>query len=169
MSLVDALPFGGKEQGADRGIDGVIYFKPDGKRTEKAIVSVEGGRNVGVGMVKGLNATIAREKSELGIFITLAPPTSAMVREAVTAGRCETDYGQLPRIQILTVEALLNGEKPHVPWIDPTVFKKAPREVRDGQRELFDVREPLDKSGAGGSSPMPTIEGRASRLTDVRR
>ena len=40
VSMVDALPFGGKKKGADGGIDGIIYFKPDGKRTEKALVSV---------------------------------------------------------------------------------------------------------------------------------
>ena len=28
VSLVDALPFGGKKKGADGGIDGLIYFKP---------------------------------------------------------------------------------------------------------------------------------------------
>jgi site-specific DNA-methyltransferase (adenine-specific) len=48
VSMVDALPFGGKKKGADGGIDGVIYFKPDGKRTEKALVSVKGGGNVSV-------------------------------------------------------------------------------------------------------------------------
>ena len=41
------VPFGGKKKGADGGIDGIIYFKPDGKRTEKALVSVKGGDNVG--------------------------------------------------------------------------------------------------------------------------
>ena len=43
VSMVDAMPFGGKKKGADGGIDGIIYFKPDGKRTEKALVSVKGG------------------------------------------------------------------------------------------------------------------------------
>ena len=42
VSLVNAVPFGGKKKGADSGIDGLIYFKPEGKTTEKAIVSVKG-------------------------------------------------------------------------------------------------------------------------------
>jgi hypothetical protein len=37
----NAVPFGGKKKGADSGIDGLIYFKPEGKATEKAIVSVK--------------------------------------------------------------------------------------------------------------------------------
>ena len=48
VSLVNAVPFGGKKKGADSGIDGLIYFKPEGKKTEKAIVSVKSGENVGV-------------------------------------------------------------------------------------------------------------------------
>jgi hypothetical protein len=51
-SLVNAIPFGGKKKGADGGIDGLIYFAPDGKTVEKAIVSVKGGDKVGVGMVR---------------------------------------------------------------------------------------------------------------------
>ena len=43
VSLVNAVPFGGKKKSADSGIDGLIYFKPEGKTTEKAIVSVKGG------------------------------------------------------------------------------------------------------------------------------
>ena len=44
VSLVNAVPFGGKKKGADSGIDGIIYFKNfrDGKPvTEKIIVSVK--------------------------------------------------------------------------------------------------------------------------------
>ena len=47
VSMVDAVPYGGKKKGADGGVDGLLYFKPDGKRTEKAIVSIKGGDHVG--------------------------------------------------------------------------------------------------------------------------
>jgi hypothetical protein len=50
VSLVNAVPFGGMKKGADSGVDGHIYFKPDGRTTEKAIVSVKGGDNVSVPM-----------------------------------------------------------------------------------------------------------------------
>jgi site-specific DNA-methyltransferase (adenine-specific) len=36
-------PMVGKKKGADTGIDGKVFFKPDGKRTEVAIVSVKSG------------------------------------------------------------------------------------------------------------------------------
>jgi hypothetical protein len=35
VSLVNAVPFGGKKKGRDGGIDGHIYFKPDGRPTER--------------------------------------------------------------------------------------------------------------------------------------
>ena len=92
VSLVNAVPYGGKKKGADTGIDGIIYFKPDGKITEKAIVSVKGGANVGVAMVKDLIATVGREKAKIGVFVTLTEPTKPMEREAVTAGFYQTDY-----------------------------------------------------------------------------
>lgn len=136
VSLVNAVPYGGKKKGADTGIDGIIYFKPDGKTTERAIVSVKGGANVGVAMVKDLIATVDREKAKIGVFITLAEPTKPMEKEAVTAGFYQTDYGKFPKIQILTIEDLFAGKKPHMPWLDPTAFKKAAREdINAGKQE----------------------------------
>ena len=134
VSLVDAVPFGGKKKGADGGIDGHIYFKPDGKTTEKAIVSVKGGANVGVAMVKDLIATIAKEKAKIGVFITLAPPTKVMETEAVSAGFYDPPAGALqakkvPRIQILTIADLFAGKRPNIPLVDSAAFRKAPKET----------------------------------------
>ena len=136
VSLVNAVPYGGKKKGADTGIDGIIYFKPDGKTTEKAIVSVKGGANVGVAMVKDLIATVDREKAKIGVFVTLTQPTKPMEKEAVTAGFYQTDYGKFPKIQILTIEDLFAGKKPQMPWLDPATFKKAAREdMNAGKQE----------------------------------
>lgn len=137
VSLVDAVPYGGKKKGADTGIDGYIYFKPDGKTTEKAVVSVKGGQNVGVAMVKDLIATVDREKAKMGVFITLAPPTGPMIKEAAAAGRYRTEFGDYPKIQIMTIEQLFEGRRPEMPWIDPTVFKKAKRETTEKQGKLL--------------------------------
>ena len=128
VSLVDAVPYGGKKKGADSGIDGFIYFKPDGKTTEKAIVSVKGGDNVGVPMVRELAQVVNREKAKMGVLICLADPTGPMKKEAIAEGFYKTDYGEYPKIQILTVEQLFAGQKPDMPWIDSTVFKKAKQE-----------------------------------------
>ena len=137
VSLVDAIPYGGKKKGADGGIDGHIYFKPDGKTTEKAIVSVKGGDNVGVTMVRDLGHVIDREKAKVGVFITLTEPTKPMEIEAVKAGYYVTEHGKFPKIQILTIADLFAGKKPHLPWVDPASFRKATQELKEKQESLF--------------------------------
>jgi hypothetical protein len=138
VSLVNAVPYGGKRKGADTGIDGHIYFKPDGKATEKAIVSVKGGDNVGVAMIRDLAHVVDREKAKIGVFITLAEPTRAMQTEAVKAGFYESPFsGKFPKIQILTIEELFADKKPEIPLVDATSFKKAQREDTTKQGKLF--------------------------------
>jgi site-specific DNA-methyltransferase (adenine-specific) len=134
--MIEAQPYKGGRKGADRGVDGYLYFKPDGRTTEKAVVSVKGGESVGDTMVKDLITTVDHEGAKMGIFVTLAPPTKPMVTRAAAAGLYKTDYGSFQKIQILTIEDLFNGQKPHMPWIDPSVFKKAKREDTTKQGEL---------------------------------
>jgi site-specific DNA-methyltransferase (adenine-specific) len=135
VSLVNAVPFGGKKKGADSGIDGLIYFKPDGKTTEKAIVSVKGGDNVNVAMVRDLAHVVNREKAKVGVFITLADSTGPMRTEAVKAGYYETLYGKYPKIQILTIADLFDGKQPKIPLVDTAAFKKAPKEIEGGKQD----------------------------------
>jgi restriction endonuclease Mrr len=135
---VNAVPYGGKKKGADSGIDGFIYFKPDAKTTEKAIVSVKGGNNVNVAMVRDLAHVVEREKAKIGVFITLAAATSPMKTEAVKAGFYESPHhGKFPKIQILTVEELFAGKRPKIPFIDASAFKAAPKEDMTKQAELL--------------------------------
>jgi site-specific DNA-methyltransferase (adenine-specific) len=134
VSLVKAVPFGGRKKGADGGIDGIIYFKPDGRTTEKAIVSVKGGQNVSVAMIRDLGHVIEREKAKIGVFITLAPPTREMEKEAVKAGHYETESGQYPKIQIFSIAELFEGKQPRIPLVDGSSFKKAAREEREQKR-----------------------------------
>jgi site-specific DNA-methyltransferase (adenine-specific) len=136
VSLVNAVPFAGKKKGSDTGIDGLIYFKPEGKTTEKAIVSVKGGENVGVAVIRDLAHVVEREKAKIGVFITLAEPTGPMKTEAVKTGFYETLYGRYPRIQILTIAALFAGTQPNIPLVDPSAFKRAAKESQGQQEEL---------------------------------
>jgi site-specific DNA-methyltransferase (adenine-specific) len=137
ISLVNAVPFGGKKRGADSGIDGHIYFKPDGRTTEKAIVSVKGGENVNVAMVRDLAHVVDREKAGIGVFITLAEPTGPMRTEAVKVGYYETEFGRYSKIQILTIKELFEGKKPEIPLIDPSAFNRAQREDTSQQGTLI--------------------------------
>ncbi len=127
LSLVNALPQGGeRKKGADEGIDGVISFVDDRQgKARRVIVQVKSG-HVGVRDIREMKAVIGDEN--LGLFITLEPPTEPMRIEAATAGfhsspLWERDFA---RIQIFTVEELLSGNGPELPsQVQP--FAKAPK------------------------------------------
>lgn len=121
VSLIGGQPYGDKKKGADTGIDGYIYFMDEKDKVKKGIVSVKGGHSVSVAMIRDLGHVIEREKAELGIFLTLEKPTRPMETEAVVKGFYHSPLGKdYPRIQILTIEELLNGKKPDIPpWIAP--------------------------------------------------
>jgi site-specific DNA-methyltransferase (adenine-specific) len=123
------------------GIDGYLYFKPDGKTTEKAVIEVKGGENVSPQWIRALGQVVERERAKIGVLITLTDPTTTMRREVTAAGFYKPTGAQewrtsFDRIQILTIEDLFEGKRPHVPWIDQSVFKKAKREKIEKQSEL---------------------------------
>jgi site-specific DNA-methyltransferase (adenine-specific) len=147
LALIDADPVGGvQKKGADQGIDGIITFTDAGGALESVLVSVKSG-HVNVSMIRDLKGTIERDKAAIGVFLTLEPATEPMKREAAVAGFYHSalwgrDY---PRIQILTIEALLGGQKPNLPpFVTPT-YRQAQR-LKAGaagqQGELFGLPEP---------------------------
>ena len=129
LSVVEAQPWKGGRKGADGGIDGIIYFKPDGKKTERAIVEVKGG-GIGVKDIGRLAQVIERERAPFGVFLTAQPPTRAMERDAAAVGLWEnpTTGRTYPRLQILTLAELFQGKRPNIPLMDLNVGKSAKRE-----------------------------------------
>lgn len=137
-SLVNAQPFQGKKKGSDGGIDGLIFFQDDEKGAKKIVVSVKGGEHVSVTMLKDLIATVEREKAAIGLFITLAEPTRPMNTEAISAGFYPSPKGDVPKIQILTIEDLMSGkEKPQFYDMSSGMynFKKAKVENQRAQQK----------------------------------
>jgi len=141
-SLVNAQPYQGKKKGADSGIDGLIFFTHDEKQIGKIIVSVKGGENVSVAMVRDLAHVIDREKAAMGLFISLVVPTKPMITEAAGTGFYASPLtdAKFPKLQILTIEGLLNGnEQARYPRLDAggLTFKKAKREEGDAEQGEF--------------------------------
>jgi site-specific DNA-methyltransferase (adenine-specific) len=62
VTLINAVPYGGKKKGADSGIDEYYYCKPDGKKTQAGIVSVKGGETLHRDMVSDLRGVMERER-----------------------------------------------------------------------------------------------------------
>jgi DNA modification methylase len=127
-----------QKKGADRGIDGRLYFHDDTSGQSKQIIfSVKAG-GVTVSQVRDLIGVLDREKAQIGVFICFEEPTKPMLREAAEAGLYRsTDGTSYPRMQILTVEQILKGKQPEYPLHrrDAT-FKKAPRSRPDAAKNL---------------------------------
>jgi len=130
VSLIKyALPYEEKKKGADTGIDGYVFFQDEKDKNKKVIISVKGG-HVTVSQVRDLIGVIQREKAQMGLFITLELVTKPMEQEAVLEGFYHSPNGQnYPKIQIFTIEELLNGKRPEMPTTisvlsTPEVHKK---------------------------------------------
>lgn len=147
LSLVQARPLGasaGKKKGkkgADQGIDGVINFIDDSKGTAKRVlVQVKSGK-VSSRDIRDLVGTVNREKAAIGVFITLESPSAPMVTEAAGAGfyRSEGWNQTYPKIQILTIEALLDGARIEMPQTGAGTFQQAPRHKPKADRVQADL------------------------------
>jgi len=131
LSLINARPYGDKKKGADTGIDGYIYYMEGKDIVKKVIVQVKGG-HVSVSQIRDLIGVMDREKAELSIFITLEHPTTKMDEEANIKGFYKFPLGgEYLRVQILTIEELLKGNKPKLPPLKIPSFKEAERYKRE--------------------------------------
>lgn len=128
-----------EKKGADQGIDGRIAYKNGPYGDGHIIISVKGGENVGVGMVRDLRGVIEREDAEMGILVSLTPPTAPMITEAARAGFVkESAHGRLPRLQVVTVAELLEGKPPAMPRIPrPEISASKRRASPRDQLELL--------------------------------
>ncbi|NLE99348.1 MAG: site-specific DNA-methyltransferase [Anaerolineales bacterium] len=147
LSLVRARPLGAQpgskqgKRGADQGIDGVITFVDEARGAPKrVIVQVKSG-HVGRPDVGQLVGTIEREKAAIGVLVTLEPPTGPMELEALSAGYYHSpgwnrDY---PRIQILTVEQLLDGAQVEMPPQWGTFKQAEAAERRAGEQGRLEL------------------------------
>ena len=137
LSLVQAQPLGGDggrqgKKGADRGIDGIITFIDDASgKPKRVLVQVKSG-HVNSATIRDLRGVVEREGGAIGVLITLEAPTQPMVTEAAAAGFYSSpNWGNFPRLQILTVDGLLHGrQRLEMPPQQQTAvtFKQAPKE-----------------------------------------
>ncbi|MCZ8278940.1 MAG: DNA methyltransferase [Acetobacteraceae bacterium] len=146
VSLLDAVPQGGKKKGADRGIDGIRWVRtgPKDGDLDRVIISVKGGENVSVRDVRDLAGTVQREGALGGVLITLADPTRDMMREAASHGYASTGLGQFRKIMVKTIAELMAGVHDDAERLPPIGrgegFRAAPRErsSRPSQAGLFE-------------------------------
>jgi site-specific DNA-methyltransferase (adenine-specific) len=145
LSLVQAKPLGGEsgsregKKGSDKGIDGVINFINEKQKTERVIIQVKSG-HVKSGDIRDLKGVLDREEAAIGVFITLEKPSKDMNTEAVSSGFYHSNLWQkdYPRIQILTIEDLLNGKSIDMPKSAPSQTFKQAEKVKKKDKEKQD-------------------------------
>ena len=139
LGLVDARPANDRRRGADAGVDGYINFFDDNSGKPKRIIAQVKSGHVNRGMIATLKGDMDREQAELGVFITLQPPTGPMRQEALSAGIYTPEHfpdQQHPRVQILTIDELLSGATVSYPRGGaPATFRQAPRRRRTQGRQ----------------------------------
>lgn len=122
-----------KKRGADQGIDGRLFFHDDPRpgTTKQIILSVKSGK-IPPSHLRELRGVIDREGAEIGVLLTLRPPTQPMRREAASAGFYSSPWGtKHPRLQIITIEELLAGGQIDYPQSQANVtFKRAVRKTK---------------------------------------
>ncbi|MGA2061708.1 MAG: DNA methyltransferase [Thermoguttaceae bacterium] len=142
LGLVGARPVEQKK-GADKGIDGRIFFHDDAesRQIKQVVISVKAG-GVQVSHIRDLRGVVEREKAAIGLLICLNDPMRPMRSEAAGAGFYESPWQtKHPIIQILTIEELLTGKTIDIPPSrDIRTFKKAPKAKKKpsgGMQNMF--------------------------------
>ncbi len=147
LSLVGAKPLGGTElggkgkKGSDKGIDGVInYIDSPKQELKRVLVQVKSG-HVNSGTVRDLVGVLTNEQAEIGVLVTLEPPTKDMLSAAASAGHYESQFWQkaYPRLQILTIEQLLAGAVVHMPPETGTFMAAQKVRKLEGSQTRLDI------------------------------
>ena len=141
LGLVGARPVEQKK-GADKGIDGRLYFHDEAKGdTKQVVISVKAG-GTGAAHVRDLRGVVERERAQIGLLISMQAPTAPMRKEAASAGFYESPgwHTKHPRLQILTIDDLLKGAAIDYPSrFGNVTFKRAPKAEASQHGEALEL------------------------------
>lgn len=113
--------FASTKKSGDGGIDGAIYFYKEEKTLGKMLISVKSDKKLKASYIRDLIGTMENNKADMAGLISYAEPTKEMLFEASKAGYFKLNNGlfadfEFPRVQILTAEQILKGEKFALPY-----------------------------------------------------
>ena len=126
---------------ADGGWDGHITFAM-GKKKEIVLIEVKSGK-VNVKNLREFIHVVNAQQAAIGVFVCFQEcVTAPMQREAKQQGYYTPNIGQIgeyktqfPKIQILTIEQILNGEQVKIPMTTQGVFKTAGKHVQESTQQ----------------------------------
>ncbi len=107
---------------ADGGVDGRLYFTVPGKSDLHSMaIEVKGGKNVSIRDVRALRGVLDDDVASLAGLIVMEPPGAVQLRNfrrfMATAGALEIMGVAYPRMQMLTVAEILEGQRFHTPGV----------------------------------------------------
>ncbi|MCK9211687.1 MAG: restriction endonuclease [Ignavibacteriaceae bacterium] len=109
----------------DGGYDGYITFQKPNKEKGIILIEVKSGK-VNVKNIREFIQVAAKQEADIGVFVCFEETvTKEMLRESKLQGYFMNDHfpGSYPKLQIISVEQLLNGEEIKMPNIALTTFK----------------------------------------------
>ncbi|MFJ2953562.1 DNA methyltransferase [Streptomyces sp. NPDC087270] len=137
VSLIRAQP--NEKQVGDKGVDGVARFPLDNAgKIGRVLASVKGGKTVTPQFVRDLVGTVETQKAQMGVLITMAKPSKGVL-DAVSHGGTYTwpiNGEVFPKIQVITVQELLSGERPATPSL-LTPYIQASKIVRAADQDAI--------------------------------
>ena len=126
-----------EKKGADHGIDGIAYTRKSKDEVLPVILSVKTGKNANVKDIRDLYAVVESEKAACGILITRYEPTAPMITFAKQQAKFKPEmYQAFDRLQIVTVQEILDGARINLPLMEE-VTKKAQKAKKDDQPSLL--------------------------------
>lgn len=107
---------------ADGGIDGRLYFNVYGEQElQSMILEVKGGKTVNINVLRELEGVLATDSAVMGGLIVLHPFSETKRRNFAAfmgdVGDVELNGLTFSKLQVLTVEQILNGERFKTPWV----------------------------------------------------
>jgi hypothetical protein len=163
--------------GPDGGIDGIIRYHRVGlEQPNRAVVSVKGGLHVGVDAVHKLKSVMQREGAEVGVLVCINPPTSAMQKEAASAGEIGPRSRRVAKIQIVSVDMLFDRHPIDLPGIldqpevKPDPISPQPKKGRkrvEGQAEMLFAMDVDQKDYVADDKKSSPRTKRSTRTIDI--
>ena len=148
-----------RKKGADKGIDGIIYFHNPPHGVGQTIVSVKAGKHVDPSMIDALAGTVKREDAQFGVFVCLTKPTDGMRQRAAGQGIQHVGREAFGKIQIITAAELLAGGQPRLPRpVETAAFQQKLRPARPAKAAPPQPQLSLALPILGGKAKRPDVQ-----------
>jgi len=124
----------------DGGYDGYLTFNITEKQKEFVLIEVKSG-NVGIKNIREFIQVVEKQKAAIGLFVCFEEQVGkGMDKEVKLAGNYHytgTGYSSdFQKIQIVTIEDLMNHKLPKIPESTKTTFKSAQKSTKKGAASL---------------------------------